>query len=51
MDKDKPRERDTQLPGLGSAKRILARGTVRLGGARPCPPHGAVDDFFGRVRP
>jgi hypothetical protein len=42
MDEDKPRKRDTQLTGFASAKRFLARRTVHVGGARPHPPHSAL---------
>ena len=31
---------------VGERERILARRTVRLGGARPCPPNGAVAIFL-----
>jgi hypothetical protein len=47
MDEDKPRERDTQLPALASAKRILAhedRSPRRR--ATHVRPHGAVGVFL-----
>jgi hypothetical protein len=48
MDEDKPRERDTQLPGLASAERILAHEDRSPRGRAT---HGAVGDFFAAVRP
>jgi hypothetical protein len=38
MDEDKRRERDRQLPGLASAKRILAQEDRSLGGATHVRP-------------
>ena len=49
MDEDKPRERDTQLSGLGSAKRIFTQA-VCLGGATHVRLR-AVGDFFVRRSP
>jgi hypothetical protein len=51
MDEDKPRKRDTQLTGLASAKRILARRTVRLGGARPFRPTARPAIFLAAACP
>jgi hypothetical protein len=52
MDEDKPRERDTHSPGSASAKRILGHKN-RWPGRRttPCPPDGALGNFFAAVRP
>ena len=49
MDEDKPRERDTQLPGLASAKRFLARTIV--GGATQVRPTAQSAIFLAAVRP
>jgi hypothetical protein len=47
MDQDKPRKRDTQLPGSASAKPILAHKNRWPGRrATPCPPQGAIGNFF-----
>jgi hypothetical protein len=46
MDEDKPRKRDTQLPGLGSAKRILAHKDRSPRRRDPCPPHGGRRFFW-----